>query len=391
MSQTTIQAVEPVASPAPVQAAGPAWEKFQELVTAAVDLFNRGSVRQAAILLDLAETWQIEQSLDHASVDSIRDRLGHALDGERLRESADNPLDRPSLRAVLRFFSAFACGALLDALRSEPRRERRRWLLLMLETHGAPARAAARERLAKPFDARRGAEEWYFRRNLLHLLRRIPRSAPQDAADEVAIAVRHARLGLPSLVVKEAIGVLGQIRDDRAENALVRLLAEIEDMLPTRQSYAESRNLPALADRTAAALAAFPSHRAHAAVIDYAERALLESGRPMACLAAFGGHDLSSDDAAVDRLVGLIRRGRTSSLSRRLLFQDGDEVHDEIVPAIEALASTPLPAARRALERVARRHPEKSSGRAAARILAGRAQRVLSAPGRAAPDISAEA
>ena len=88
-------------------------------------------------------------------------------------------LDRPALRAVLRFFSAFACDALFDALRSEPRRERRRWLLLMLETHGAPARAAARDRLAKPVDTGLGAEEWYFRRNLLHLLRRIPRSTPR--------------------------------------------------------------------------------------------------------------------------------------------------------------------------------------------------------------------
>lgn len=364
------RASEGVALPFAEQDPGQAWGQFEKLVIAAVDNFNQGSLCQAATLLDLADAWQAEHVLDRARVDQVRDRLGQALDGGRLRAAAENPPDRPSLRTVLRFFSAFACGALLDALRSESRRERRRCFLQMLEAHGEPARAAAIARLVKPLDPAPDAEEWYFRRNLLHLLRRIPRADNLPAEQDVDIAVRHARLGIPSLVLKEAIGLLGQIRHERAELALFRLLEEVEDMLRARDSYSETRNLPVIADRTAAALCAFPSHRARRAVIDYAERAFVASGRPMTSLAALGHHDLSSDEVTVDRLVGLIRHGRHSSLSRKLLFQGGDEGDDEIIPVIEALAETPLPVVRRTLEDVARRYPARGSGRAAARVLA---------------------
>jgi hypothetical protein len=370
MQETTAWAEEGVAPLFAPEDAGLAWDQFEKLVIAAVGHFNRGSLLQAANLLDFAEALHAEQAFDRTRVDRVRDRLGQALDGGRLRAAAEHPPDRPLLRIVLHFFSAFACGALLDALRSEPRRERRRWFLLMLEAHGAPARAAAAARLMTPLDPAPDVEEWYCRRNLLHLLRRIPRADGLPADQDVDIAVRHARLGIPSFVLKEAIGLLGQIRNERAELALSRLLQEVEDMMRARDSYSETRNLPAIADRAATALSGFPGQRARRAVIDYAERAFVNSGRPMTSLSALGHYDLSSDEITVDRLVGLIRRGRHSSLSSKLLFQGGDERDGEIIPVIEALAATPLPVVRRALEDVARRHPAKGSGRAAARVLA---------------------
>src|SRR5206468_10235192 len=97
-------------------------------------------------------------------------------------------------------------------------------------------------------------------------------------AEDVDLAIRHARLGLPSLVVREAVGLLGQIRDEQAELALMRLLRELEEMVPGRETFIETRDLPPVADRLAAALAGFPSRRARRAILDYAERIHLESG-----------------------------------------------------------------------------------------------------------------
>ncbi len=360
---------------APARPASEAWTRFQDLVAAAVDLFNKGTLSQASLLLELANRWQREHAFDTPDVDLVRSRLGQALTAERLARHAARPEDRPLLRAVLEFFPAFSPDALLAELRSEPRRDRRRWLLLLLEAHGEPARVAAVARLKQALGRTPDSEEWYFRRNLLHLLRRIPRSAGIPLAEEAELAVRHCRLGLPSLVIKEAVGLLGQTRDDRAEQALLRLLSELEDMVPGRDSFSETRDLSAVADRVAAALASFPTHRARSAIVNYAERVHMESGRPMTALAGLGRHDLSTDEPIVDRLIGIIRRGRPSGFTRRLVALKTDQAHDDMAPAIEALSETPLPVVRRTFEKIAREYPTKTSGRLAARALAGFARR----------------
>ncbi len=344
--------------------------RFHEVVSAAVDLFNKGSLRQAALLLESAERWQADHRLDSASVMLVRDRIGLALDGERILRAAGRIEERPSLRTVLGFFSSYAVDHLLESLRLEPRRDRRRWLLAVLEAHGERVRSAAVARLRPPLGGDFGESEWYLRRNLLHLLRRIARASETSVGEDVDIGSRHARLGLPSLVVKEAIGLLGQIRDERAELALVRLLGELADMVPFRDSFGETRNLTSVADRAASALASFPTPTARHAILNYAERVHLESGRPMSALAVLGRLDLSTDEATVDRLIGLIRRSRPSGFAERLRAMRSDEDQRDMVPMIEALSGTPLPVVRRTLEQIVAHHPTEIAGKAASRALA---------------------
>lgn len=359
----------------PEQKACETWARFQKLVTEAVDLFNGGSINLAAQMLELAEQLQAENGLDSANADLVRNRLGFALDADRIRQCAEKADDRLALRASLSFFSAYAPDALLDELKSEPRRERRRWLLSLLVVHGETARAAAVVRLRESLEQAPDAEEWYFQRNLLHLLRRIPRTGEVSAEDEVAFAVHHSRLGLPTFVVREAVDLLGQIRDEGAERALISMLRELEGMLPTRASFAQTQDLPAVADRVAATLSAVPTWRAHVAIVDYAEETNMESGRALTALAGLGKQDLSKDDATVDRLIGLVACDRASDSSRRALAPRTEHDHEHMVPAIEALSGTPLPVVRRTLEQVVRRYSGKSSGKAAAKALEGFARR----------------
>ncbi len=368
--------------PAPGREDGDTWLRFSELVRAGVDLFNRGSLSQAGLLLELAERWKNDHGLDAASVDLVRDRLGAALDSERIRKSAEKVEEQTALRAILRLFSAYTPDRLLEELRLEPPRERRRWLFSVLEACGEPARAIAASRLRQPFGEAADSTEWYFRRNLLHLLRRIPHEGDDPPGDAIELAIRHSRLGLPSFLVTEAIGLLGQLRDDRAEFALIHLLEELEDLVPERDFFGDTRNLAGIADRAATALTSFPTRRAHRAIVNYAERIQLELGPGMTILAGLGRQDLSSDEATVDRLIGLLRRSRLSDFASRLLTGRIDRDDQHMVPVIEALAGTPLPVVQRALEQIVQRYPARSSGRAAARALAELTRRKASVAGR---------
>ena len=345
-----------------------AWTSFQELVRSAVDLVHAGHVGQAALLLGLAERWQAEQALAPDRARQIRDRLSETLDEEQLVRSARVSEGREPVAAVLAFFPRYACERLFHALRHESRGDRRLALLALLTARGRPARDLAVEKLRSPVGDVSAPDEWYLRRNLLHLLRRIPAPPGASTTESLDVAVRHSRIGLPAPVVKEAIGLLGQTRDDRAEFVLIRLLGEVTDMLPVREAYGETEGLSSVAERIGAALAFFPTARARHAIVDHAER-LRGMGRPMAALAALGRQDLSDDEATVDRLLALIRRIRRSHLAGRLVPFLRDHDDDDLVPVMEALAGTPLPVVRRALGIVARRFPNQKSGHTAAMIL----------------------
>jgi len=114
--------------------------RFQEMVKVAVDRFNEGSLAQAVTMLDLAERIIAENKVDRGMADIARRKLDESLDSERLRKYAETPEEHALLRRVLNFFIALTPKGLLDVLCREPKRERRRLLLLLLEIHGGPAR-----------------------------------------------------------------------------------------------------------------------------------------------------------------------------------------------------------------------------------------------------------
>jgi len=344
--------------------------RFRELVQAAVESVHAGQIPRAAILLGVAERWQAEHAIPTAHERAIRDRLSESLDEAQLVRGVRLPESREAAAAVLAFFPRFACERLFTLLRHEPRRERRHALLAILEARGRAARDLAIRKLEAPVGDVSGPDEWYLRRNLLHLLRRIPAPPEAPASEALDIAVRHSRLGLPAIVIKEAVALLGQTRDDRAEFVLIRLLREVTEMLPVREAYGETEGLSSVAERIGAALACFATPRARRAILEHVE-ILRAVGRPMASIAALGHQDLSGDEATVDRILALMRRLRRGGLAGRLVPFLRRRDDDDLVPVVDALAGTPLPVVRRALGIVARRFANQKSGRRAAAVLAG--------------------
>lgn len=281
--------------------------RFSDLVHAAGDELNAGSLGRAVTMLGLADRMVAEEKVDPVVVRTVRTGGWSLLDADRLRGFAEAADKHQALRAVLDFFTDLQPGRLLDDLSGEQRRERRRLLLALLAVHGAPARAAALERLQASSTGTTFAD-WYVERNLLHLLRRVaaPPDVPLDA--ELDVLVRLSATGAPVAVMKEAIAVLGQHRHPRAEQTLIARVGEIEDaLIGVKSTPYDAGELLGLLDRTVAILARSSSPAARRCVVDHVLRRKPPLGDTLARAAELGSQDLTAEPEVLARLVTALR------------------------------------------------------------------------------------
>ena len=354
--------------------------RFNAMVRSAIERFNEGALPQAVMMLALAERIVAEKKVDAATVDAVRHKADETIDFERLRKYTDSPRFHGMLRKFLGFFAATSPAGLLVELMRELKRERRRLILQLLEIHGLPAREEALERLRPPFGQAEGDEKWYFRRNLLFLLRKIPPARKDSPLDEdVDRAVRHAALRFPAPLVKEAVANLGQLKHERAEAALLALVGELEEMLhKPAEAFYDPRESRPLLDRVVAALARFGTSKARTAVVDHGLKDKAELGDTTTRLAELAGQDLSEDPQLVARLLAALKANAPRRVLRLLLR--GNALAAGHI--IEALSSTPSPPVREALEALVRNFPALPAGKAAAEALSGleRVPRISQAP-----------
>ena len=362
--------------------------RFQEMVKAGIERFNEGSLPQAVSMLELAERLTTEKKVDSGTVELVRRKLGETLDGEQLKKFTERPDQWGQLRKVLSFFTAMRPEGLLEELPREQKRDRRRLILALLEVHGAPTRIAAFEGLSRVPATAVDEEEWFFRRNLVYLLRRIPRSAEASFEEESDVVLRHAQLGLPLLLVKESIATLAQYKDERAEQGLTQLLFELEAMLGQQEEAPyEPKDLRALLDRVAATLGKLPAPRARRALIEHAGKKQPQLGDTLARISELSGQDMSEDTETVEQLLALLK----ANLPFKLLGMTLRQNDQSLVRIIEALSGTPSPAVRRAMEEIVSRFAGQDAGRAAARAIAGFDKPKPEAPAAAASEPGAPA
>ena len=302
---------------------------------------------------------------------------------------AETPVQHAGLRRILNFFAALSPAGLLDQLSREQKRERRRLLLVLLEAHGTSARAAALEALAAPF-RESGPEEWYFRRNLLYILRKIPRSAEEPLEPEIEATARHAELRLPPLLLRETIANLAQLKHEKSELALEQLLADLEGTI-IRAADAKEKGDPTewlgLLDRVVAGLSRLGMPQGRRAAVEHALRRDPKLGDTLARLGEFATQDLSEDKEIVDKLLEVLKSNLPFKLFGLALHQN-DQV---LIHTIEALSATPTPAVKASLEEIVSRFPDKEIAKSARRVLAGFRRPPAAAPGAAAPEAPAAA
>jgi len=341
--------------------------RFREMVQEAIEQANAGSLARAVTMLELAERILTREKVEPSVVEAIRTSGHRTLDLEKLRAFTEKPEKRILVKQVLGFFHALSPKGLLVSLRGEKKRDARRLLLALLEAHGPAARTAAMEELEASLEAPNG-EAWYYQRNLLYVLRRIPRQAEEFVEAEVGFLERLSGPGQPAPLVKEAFANLGALKHEKAEALAVARLRGYEEMLEKGAVTGKAaEEVQQLVDRVVAALARMAGAGAVRAVVDHGLRRVPALGDSESRLVHLASNDLTPFPDQVERLLKALR----SELPVKLFGLSLQNSTAGPAHLVVALSGTRLPAVLAAFEDAARRFEGREVGRAAQKALAG--------------------
>lgn len=342
--------------------------RFYQMIKAAVEQLNEGQLIQAAAMIDLAEKMISGKEVDRNIVDNVRRSGDENVDLEKLPKLAENQEQQGLLRKVMNFFLRMSPKGLLEALRTEEKRERRRSLLSLLEIHGETAYAVLLDHLRIPLGTSTSEEEWYFRRNLFYLLRRLRVPGGVKKEELMAVAYQHSNVALPPILLKEVVAFLSQQKHEKAAQILKTMLHDLESvLLESSKNEGGSEELLILLNRVVGALSRLGTHAARRTAIDHALKKNPELGDTIARLSEFAGQDLS-DDRETTRLLLETLKANLPTKVFGIVLKGKDHNLQAIV---EALSGTPLPEVKKTLEEITQRFPGRPAARAAARVLAG--------------------
>jgi len=345
------------------------WEgckRFQDMVQAAIEQFNTGSPARAATIFDLALALCSDGRLDPAFVANVRSTAHESLDTHRLRDLSKARDKHPLLRKVLNFFDAFSVENLLEDLRKEEKRERRRLLLDLLEIQGDAARRSAIERLQELLAGTNLSADWHFARNLVCILARIPRTGKSSLKEEIQLIAPLLQLSMPGPLIKEAIKFAGQTRCPESEELLISTADKLVRFSVDRTgSDKDAMQRTSLLDRVIFALAHYGTPKAWGRVVKHGTNPLEGLGDTTARLSYLSGQDLTSDKESVSILIQFLK----SKMPRKLFGMTIQKNEMPLLHTIKALSSTPAPVVRQTFEEIAAQFPETKFGRAAADAL----------------------
>jgi hypothetical protein len=343
------------------------FSKLRELVVAAVEKFNQGSLPAAMWMLDVAEDSIKSKKLESSAVDRLRSELAERISAAQLRSYVENKRRHGALRTTLEFFPTMRLPALFRRLRGEARAEKRRSLLGLIEIHGEAARAVAQQELDA--ELARSDVDTYYLRNTIYILHRIPRENDDGLDRQLEALSKASARGQNVYVIREAIAGLGQIRTDAAAKILTLRLAEFEALL--LRGDASTYPIPEmqkLLDRIVASLARIGTSVALLTVARHGMKANPLLGDTRSRLAGLAQHDLSFDEECVAVLAKALR----DELPGKLLGRFGSKKQEGTARLVEALSGTRSDEVDELLRDVAERCAGQDLGQAAAAALARR-------------------
>ncbi len=339
-------------------------QRFRDIVAAAVQKFNDGSLAATVWMLDVAHDTITEKKLDLAAVDRLRAEAAEALSSVQLRKYAETKSKQAALRIALGFFPTLQITPLFQQLRGEPRAERRRTLLGLLEAHAGAARQEALAELAR--ELARPDLDTYYLRNLIFLLHRIPRDSDEGIDRELDALTRASARGQNIYVVKEAVTAVGLLKSDYSVRLLTQRLAEFEALLIRNDTSSyPADEIQKVLDRVIASLGRIGTPPALLTIARHGMKANAVLGDTRARLSALQQHDLSFDEATVGVLLKALKDEIPGKLLGRLL----PKRQDSTVRLIEALSGTQSEAAAEVFRDIVQRFPDQDVGQAAARAL----------------------
>jgi hypothetical protein len=341
--------------------------RWREVLASAAAQLNRGSWARAAVLLDLAEAAEREGAVDPRVADQARASIHESLEAGALLEAAQDPVRRAVLRRFASYLPAWSVESLLEELRYEEDKKRRRLDLGLIELHGRAAREAVFDRLvAAGAGTDPDAGTWWYVRNLVMLLQRLQRPPDDDGVRELEVAGQYSRFDVHPVLQREVFALLAQLPDGIGAALLVQRLREAERALAAGPPPFDPSETPKVLGALAAALARSGTPAARRALFEHAGGGAARSPDAAARWRELGRFDLSDDPELVERMLAELR----SHLPVKVLgvaMARGEPLAEHLV---RALAGTRTPAVREALAEIARRFPDRPFGRAAAEVSA---------------------
>jgi hypothetical protein len=344
-------------------------ERWKEILRAAAESFNEGAYARAVTLVDLAERMVADREVDLQVADLARGSAHEAFEPARLLAAATDPENRQLLRRLVAFFPDWSVRELLDDLVFQPDPKKRRLLLALLEVWGGDAYVQVLERLATAIaESSRDPNAWWYHRNLVYLLHRLPRPAEVEPRQIVELAGRFSSLDHHPSFQRETFALLGQLPNGAGAPLLLQRLGEIERLLTgSAPPPHEPREIEKLLSALAAALVRCGTPGARRALIEHALAQRPRTGEVSVRLRELGSVDLSNDREALSRLLEAARFLQPRKLLGFVVSRNESTLED----IARALAGTTDPAARRLLAELAERFPDREVGRIAAGAAAG--------------------
>ncbi len=342
-------------------------KRFKELVDVAIDECNGGSLGRAVTMLDLADRMVSQNDVDSALAAAVVTQSAEQLDRKQLYAFAEDSNKASLLRRLLTFFPSLRVEPLLEALAENEDREERMEILKLLRAHGEEARQEAVSALDESVN---GANQlpWHVERNLLFLMRAIPRSEEDDLEHEIDLLNRTSDIGGPTPVVRESLTSLVQMDNPRALVTVDARITELEDgLLGKAKLPIDLKEARWLHTHAFKQLALSESPQATEIVINHGLTGETELGDTYGRIAQLGSQDLSNSPEQVKRLVDALE----NELPRRFLgVSRKNERKSQVVEhLITAVSGTNTPLVQKTLGEIARKYTDQPFSTSAGRAL----------------------
>ena len=282
-------------------------QRFKEMVGVAIQEFNKGSLGRAVTMFDLAERMIAQKDVEATMAASVIEESYADLDMALVYKLSDDPDNRVLLHRVMKFFPPLRVEELLELLKVETDRVKRLQLLKLIRAYGEEAREVAVESLEESVNGPE-RQPWHIERNLVYLMRAIPRVHDEDIDREIDLLVHVSDLTGSMQVVREAIASLVRLDHPRANTTLAARISELENVLVGDSVMQfDLKEIRWMLSNGIKLLSQSESSEARSIVISHGLKDKPELGDTYARLVPLGDHDLSDTPEQLNRLLDAIQ------------------------------------------------------------------------------------
>ncbi|MCS6886191.1 MAG: hypothetical protein RMM17_10525 [Acidobacteriota bacterium] len=236
-------------------------EYLLHMTDMAIALFNDDFLQQAAQIFSVIQDLVRDHKLKLKSIAKFQEK-GNLLNHQKLEDYANTRVGCYLVRQIIRHLEMFDPGLMLMQLQIEESRRVRRLLLKALECYGQQIYGT----LVSELSGKYHQVPWYYNRNLVYLLGRIPCSNAQYANQVVELLDMLWQPKTERQLVTQIISTLGFIGTPAACDKLIARLKTLEP------KYEDDPQIQDYCNKIAQALIATEQEKALEVAVDFCIR-----------------------------------------------------------------------------------------------------------------------